>query len=199
MNEYLYIIKHTQSSPKDPKGDSEKVTLYGTYTDLSAAKKVARKILEEELSLEKSFFKVFDINTGLKEWTHGDGVMAYAVAPEGEIYQVKIETGINHLGLNGNSEGKIESTLYHVLQTTVRYHDDQQGSTRSTSVEGTFLEENDAKARAMVVLLDQDIPKEHFAEFDEYEGQNDWPFGEDTLVHAVGVNGENYLVSVVKN
>jgi hypothetical protein len=49
------------------------------------------------------------------------------------------------------------------------------------------------------VLLDKEdgLTREEYEEYDEKdEYKDDWPYGEDVLVHAVNPNGENYLVEV---
>ena len=66
-------------------------------------------------------------------------------------------------------------------------------------MEGVYRIRKDAIDAAYTVLFDdvEGITKESFAEYDEQDMKNnDWPYGEEILVHAVGQNGDNFLVAV---
>jgi hypothetical protein len=197
-SEDIYVIKRYAAEKREPDGSVEDVTLFGTYTDLAAAKKASYTVLQFE-GYEKEFFATYDINDATKEWTHGDGVMVYAVTPTGEKFRVEIETEPNTTGLIGDVRGKVGEVLYHILQTTINYNIDASGNARTTTVEGTFKSEVEAKKAAETVLLDGAVKKEDFAEYDVYHGQDEWGYGEEIIVHAVGVGGENILIGVVKN
>jgi hypothetical protein len=46
-------------------------------------------------------------------------------------------------------------------------------------------------------LIDQKVRKDSFAEYNEKDKQgDDWPYGDDVLVHAVTETGENFQISV---
>jgi len=197
-SEDLYHVKRIMVDHKnDPTGALQKVDIRGTYTDLSNAKAAAKNALFEE-GYEKEWFTVYDVRDGQDDWKHGDGFFVYAKAPEGEVFTVGLETAPNHAKFIGNDAGKVESEMYHVLQTTIHYNIDRSGASRDTSLEGTFRTFDEAKKAALTCLLDEDIRKENFVEFDEYTGQDDWAYGEDTMVHAVAQGGENSLVQVIK-
>jgi len=199
-NEALFHIKRTLINLKeDPAGAAQEVDIKGTYTDLAAAKAAATKTLFEE-GYEREFFSIYDVK-GKHEgdvWKHGDECQVYAVAPESGIFKVEIETAENKLGFVGDADGKVNQDLYHVLQTTIHYNLDRSGARRDATIEDTLDTVEQARQRALTVLLDEDITKESFERYDENRGQEDWPFDEDTMVHAVGAGGENYLVKVIR-
>lgn len=195
--EMLYHVKLTMVDFKhDPTGALQKVDICGTYTDLEQAKTAAKNALIQS-GYEESWFPVYDTRDTSKEWTHGDGVFVYAKAPEGETFTVSLETTPDTLGLKGNADGKVEEKLFYVLQTSIHYDADRSGARRDTSIGGTYTSFDKAKDVAVTCLLDEDVTKDSFLEFDEYSGQEDWAYGEDVMVHAVGGEGENYLVAVI--
>ncbi|ORY16529.1 hypothetical protein BCR34DRAFT_94779 [Clohesyomyces aquaticus] len=197
MSEMLYHVKRTIVDLKnDVTGALQKVDIRGTYTDLAKAKEAAKREIVDE-GYEKDDFPVYDVKGDPDEWKHGDGIFVYAEAPEGEKFWVRIETTPNELNLKGTN-GKVEEKLFHVIQTTIHYNKDRSGAIRDTSIEGTFTNFDDAKKKALTCLLDEDVSKSDFAEYDEFTGQQDWAFGEDTIVHAVGVAGENYVVAIIR-
>jgi hypothetical protein len=196
--ENIYILKRYAAEKREPDGSTENVTLFGTYTELSAAKKASYTILQFE-GYEKEFFATYEINDGTKDWTYGDGVMVYAKTSDGEKFSVEIETEPNTLGLIGNPRGKVDEDLYHILQTTIHYNIDASGDARTTSIEGTFRAENEAKKAAEVILLDGTVTKGDFAVYEVFEGQEEWGHGEEVVVHAVGFSGENIVIGVAKN
>jgi hypothetical protein len=198
VSENIYVLKRYATEKHEPDGSTENVALFGTYTDLAAAKKASYAILAFE-GYEKEFFQTYELNDGKKEWTHGDGIMVYAVTPSGEKFRVQIETEPNTLELKGDGRGKVSDDLWHIMQTTIHYNVDASGTARTTTIEGTYRSEGEAKKVAATVLLSDDVKKEDFAEYDVYEGQDEWGYGEEVVVHAVGVSGENILVGVVKN
>jgi hypothetical protein len=52
-------------------------------------------------------------------------------------------------------------------------------------VEATFATEKAARERALTVLLDEDVTKGDFVEYDEYGNGCESLFGPDIVVHAV--------------
>ncbi|KAF2808332.1 uncharacterized protein BDZ99DRAFT_52667 [Mytilinidion resinicola] len=197
--ENLYHIKRTVNDIKnDPTGATQKVAIRSTFTDLAAAKAAARTALIDE-GYEKAMFEVYDVKDGSGEWKHPDGLQVFAQVTDGENLTVAIETTPNDANLEGNADGKVEGPLFHILQTTVHYNLDRSGGKRETTIEGTYKGREEAAKKAASTLLDEDVKKTDFAEYDEFSGQKDWAYGEDVLVHAVAVGGENYLVAVVKS
>jgi hypothetical protein len=125
--------------------------------------------------------------------------MVYAQAPGGESFKVDIETEPNSIPLNGDSSGRVDRELYYILQTNIQYDIDRSGSKRETTIEGIYESLDEARKQARTILLDEDIRKEDFAEYDELTDEADRPYDSDIIVHAVGQRGENFLVSVVKH
>jgi len=186
----------------DPNSEMQKVRVCGTFDSIKAAKAAAHQTLFQA-GYEQDWFTVFDSHTeATKEWKWGDGVIVHAEAPDGEVFTVSIHTCANTLGLRGWAHShKVHEPLYHVLQTTVDYEKDASGGARKTSIEATFREYKAAVAAAREILLNPDdgITAESFAEYDVIpEGEKDWEYGTNVIVHAVGSNGHNVLVSVVK-
>jgi hypothetical protein len=192
----IYLVKRTYTDLKNPSEIAYRVAIPSTFTDLKAAKTAALATLIDE-GYERGFFPVYEVNNrDAAQWTHGDGVMVYAEGPDHEIFTVEIETRPNDAHFEADDTGRVRRPLHHVLQTTVDYNDDRSGSKRESMVEGTHMMRSLAESQALRVLLDADVRKEDFVEFDEYtEGER--PFGEDVIVHAVKDGGENILVSVV--
>lgn len=196
--ENLYIVKRTFLDPKAPTEPSISITLPATFTDLKAAKNYARSLLVGE-GYDAEFFLVYDLNDGSKKWEHGDGVIVYAKGPSEEEFKVEIETAPDSIGLEADSTGKIKAPLYHVLQTIIEYDNDRSGSQRYTVIEGSHTRRELARNQAVRVLLDENVTKEDFVEYDEYSDDTEGPFGGDVVVHAVKESGQNILVSVISD
>jgi len=204
--ENLYVIKRTFTDLKNPGEPAIKVA----YLDLKSAKERATKVLLEE-GYEKSFFTVYDeknVHPGpgkgendveLMKWKHGDGVIVYAEGLSHEIYKVEIDTVPNAAKLEASAAnlGPVKQPLFHVLQTNIHYLEDRSGSKRDTIVEGVHKSKELALAQASKLLIDDDVGKADFAEYDEYTDGTEGPFGADVVIHAVKENGENILVSVI--
>ena len=194
--EYLYIVKRTYLDTKNPGQLEVNVVLPATFTDLKAAKNEARNILTWE-GYETEFFSVYDVKDGTKEWKHGDGVVVYAEGPSGERLKVEIDTVPNSLRLQVNDTERVQTPLYHVLQTVIEYDTDRSGAQRSSFVQGSFTSLAQAQDQALHVLLGADVTKEAFVEYNEYLDGTEGPFGPDVLVHAVKEGGQNVIVSVI--
>lgn len=60
-----------------------------------------------------------------------------------------------------------------------------------------YLTRKDAKEFGKDILIDENVSKESFAEYDEKDVlKDDWPYGDDILIHAVSEIGENFKISV---
>lgn len=193
----LYVVKKTFVDPKNPAETSFIITLPATFTDLAAAKKEARALLIKE-GFETDFFSQYDVNGGSTEWKHGDGVIVYARGPSEELLYVEVNTVPDYIGLQSNSNGRVRAPLYHVLQTIVDYNNDRSGSQRTSIIEGTHTRLELARKQALRVLLDANVKKEDFVEYNEYLDAES-PFGEDVVVHAVKGGGQNVLVAVISD
>jgi len=192
----LYVLKRTILDPKNPRELTFKIALPETFTDLKAAKAEAKVLLAKE-GYDVDFFDTYETKVDPLNWKYGDGVQVFAKAPSGEEFKVEIDTVKNSEGLKSDDSGKVLQPLHHVLQTIVEYHDDQSGAKRESIVEGTYADRRKACDRALRVLLDPDLTKEDYAEYDEYVDGTEKPFGPDVFVHAVKETGENLLVSVI--
>jgi hypothetical protein len=192
----LYVVKRTFLNTNNPGQLEVDVALPATFTNLNAAKSEARNILAWE-GYETGFFPLYDVNDGTKAWKHGDGVMVYAEGPSGERLKVEIDTVPNALGRQGESTERVQTPLYHVLQTVIDYDVDRSGAQRFSFVQGSFTSVEQAREYALSVLLDADMSKEDFVEYDEYSDSTEGLFGPDVVVHAVKEGGQNVLVSVV--
>jgi hypothetical protein len=205
MPENLYHILLTIShSPKDPNKQVEKIRVVGSYVTLSAAKVAAHRCLFEA-GYEKEWFLEYETKPESSEGNYPHrptGLAVHAVAQDGTTFQVIINTTRN-IGefMTDNEDGRISHDLYYVVQTNVLYIDDDSGEVRDHNIEGSFRTYDEARAFGRSVLLDEadGITREKFQQFDEAgAGEIDCGYGENVVVHAVGDNGENFLVSVIK-
>ena len=199
----LYHIMMIQSHlNRDVNSGVEKVRICSTYTSLDAAKAAAHRCLFDA-GYEQEWFTEFEVRfddraEGLKR---KPGLAVYAVAPDKTTFSISIATTPNTREYNGNNEGKVMLDLYHVLQTRVDYGRDESGEERETNIEGSFESYQAAWNYAHEVLLsDSDgITRSSFADYHEAAvGETDCGYGENVIVHAVGEDGNNFIVSVVK-
>ncbi|TID20774.1 hypothetical protein E2P81_ATG05402 [Venturia nashicola] len=203
-SEALYTIKTTlKDLHHDSSGALQQVQIAGTYTDLTKAKEAAKNALYTlGYSNEDLTTYIVKDASNIESWSHGDGVLVHAAAPSGEQFSVCIETSPNTL--NGNihidaESSKLNDKLTYVLQTTIHYDIDASGAKRETTIEGIYLSRPAAVESARKTLLEGDVvTKESFKEWDEFEAQEDWSWGEDVVVHAVAGNGQNFEVSVIE-
>ncbi|KAK5190939.1 hypothetical protein LTR96_009299 [Exophiala xenobiotica] len=199
-----HIIFSASNSPKDVNEEVEKLRICGTFTDLKAAKVAAHKTLFEA-GYEQEWFTEYDtqpqefVEHNIKRRT---GLCVYAVSPDKTIFRISVATTPNVQGFQAMGEDhKIHFDLYHVVQTNVEYSEDESGLARETNVEGSFKTYEEARKFASEVLLapEDGVTKESFEQYDEAgPGDKDCGYGENVIVHAVGQNGENILVSVLK-
>jgi hypothetical protein len=215
LSDYLYHVKRTIIDfAADKSGATQITDILSTFTDLPAAKQAARSALASE-GYVKDDFETYEENDGRGNWTHGDGVLVFAKAPAGQIFEVVVDTKLNTLQFKGNADGEVEGRLHYgellqeslgpgsdtfiVLQQTIYYNKDPTGSSQSFEVEGTYPTLEAARKAARTVLIDDEVTKEDFAvyeEFDDEGDKNEWPYGEDVLVHAVAETGENFNIAV---
>lgn len=198
----LFSTSHL-SNLEDVNDQVEKVRVSGTYTSLGAAKAAAHRTLFEA-GYEKEWFTEYDtkqddfIAHGVKRRT---GLAVLAKAKDGTIFRVSIATTPNVQGFRDDEDHKIHRPLYHVVQTSVLYSEDDTGEARETNVEGSFLKYEEARQFAGQVLLapEEGLTKDSFAQYEEAgPNETDCGYGENVVVHAVGQNGENILVSVLR-
>jgi hypothetical protein len=183
---------------EDKSGATRTTNIHGTYTSLPAAKAAARASLKTAGYLP-SDFEVYEEKTDPETWKYSDGVFVYAKAPAGQEFRVRLDVKPNVLGLKANNGDAVEEHLHYVLQTIIDYSKDRTGGIQTTEIEGVYLGRKEANHAAYNVLLDEaeGVTKESFAEYERRdEWKDDWPYGEDVMVHAVGKNGENFKVEV---
>ncbi|KAK3987716.1 hypothetical protein QBC44DRAFT_399966 [Cladorrhinum sp. PSN332] len=193
---------------KDPSGAIRSVYVLGTHTDLPSAKRFALSALQF-LNYDPSDFAAYATRPTTDEdaagnWPHGPGVLVYARAPAGQELLVGLDTKANTCNFPaGGPDGTPLlpkdaecGHLHYVLQSQTDYNQDKSGASQSTEIEGCYVSRADALAAAKGLLSDQ---KDEFAQYDERDDakpNEDWPFGEDAIVHAVAHTGENYEVAV---
>lgn len=115
VNEELYHVKRTITDYAEDKSGATRTTdILGTFTDLTAAKAAANSALASEGYLRDDFAK-FELKTEIKpgEWKHEDGVVAYALAPAGQEFEVRLDTKDNDEKLKGNESGEVEGHLHY--------------------------------------------------------------------------------------
>jgi len=197
----LYHVIITQSHlNKDVNSNIEKIRVCGTYTSLPAAKAVAHRCLFDA-GYEREWFTEYDARDEQLPAKHRAGLVVYAVSPDKTTFSVTIATSPNLWDYEANKDGKVMLDLYHVAQTTVDFDQEEDGEERETIIEGSFKSYAEAWKYAKEVLLSESdgVTKSSFADYDEAAvGERDCGYGENVIVHAVGENGVNFLVSVVK-
>jgi len=200
QSEFLYNIKSTiVDFHHDPTGATQEVQIAGTYTNLLEAK-AAAKLALTSLGYDRDCFQEYEVRSATEPWPYPDGVLVHARAPTGEEFTVEIETIPNTLSIVDPVSGakNVGQGLYYVVQSKINYALDRSGANRSSIIEGVYASEADAIEAARSMLLDDDVKKEDFAEYDEFAGQDDWPFGENVVIHAIGNSGENYTLAVLR-
>ncbi|KIL88524.1 hypothetical protein FAVG1_08606 [Fusarium avenaceum] len=83
-------------------------------------------------------------------------------------------------------------SLYYVTQTVINYNKDRTGCIQEIQIEGIFVYRTDTinAARKLLDPLD-------YAEYDKPEKmKEEWPYGDDVVVHAVAETGENTTIEV---
>jgi hypothetical protein len=184
----------------DESGATRSTYPLGSFGSLKAAKSFAETSLEG-LGYQKDDFKEFSLWPQMHEPSiQGDGSVVYARAPAGQVFVVAIDTTLNteQLPQAAKGDGLIlpdgSSVLHYVMQTTIDYNDDRTGSRQRTDIEGVYAHRGDAQAAARKALDWHDFTDYHVRGDTGASGA--WPYGEDTLVHAVGENGMNCTVAV---
>jgi len=197
------VVLTTSHIQHDVNQKVEKLRICGSFTNLKAAKDEAHKVLFE-LAYEREWFDRYlttDEDFKNAKVERPDGLITLAVAPDGTNFRVSIKAAPNNTGYVGDEDGKIHQNLYHVVQTNVVLDEDEDGALRETNVEGTFTKYDEARKYAHTVLLSEadNITKDSYEVYEEAKpGENDCGYGENVVVHAIGKNGTNILVSVLK-
>ncbi|RMZ89689.1 hypothetical protein DV736_g3075, partial [Chaetothyriales sp. CBS 134916] len=205
-SQLYHILLVTFHLSKNPTNDVEKLRITGTYVTPKAAKAAAHQVVYDG-GYEIEMFNTYDVDHSklvmemAKAREASDGLVVHASAQDGTEFKVFIHVTPNNLQLSTDEEdGRVVTDLFYVVQTEVDYNGDDI-KLKSHSIEGVFTKHLDARKAAFTTLLDKKdgITKESFAAWDEAgENDTDCGYGENVLVHAVGENGDNFLVSVVK-
>lgn len=197
--EQLYhIIRTTTDFQRDKSGSLRTIDVVGTYTDLTAAKAAARRAITKE-GFPKDWFEEYVEKDSEGKWPYDEAALIHARAPGGEEFDIILETRPNALGLKASASGQVQEDLYHVLQTKIDYNAARARAIQSTEIEGTYTDPNVAIEAARTALLGDDVPKDSFLQWEEYDNHgDDWVFGDDVVVHAVSSLGENFRVAVKK-
>jgi hypothetical protein len=196
-----HVLLVTSHLSKDPNSEVEKIRVVGSYSSLKGAKEAAQSCLFEG-GYEKEWFTEYKSTTAEFEKEpkrRRTGLTVLAVAPDGTTFRVHVlTTPAAGQWRTQSDDGRVLSDLYYVVQTTFEYEDSDD---KDINIEGVFGTYKEARELASQVLLSEEdrIDKNSFAQYDEAkENERDCGFGENVIVHAVGANGENYLVTVVK-
>ncbi|KFY56206.1 hypothetical protein V496_06761 [Pseudogymnoascus sp. VKM F-4515 (FW-2607)] len=204
LENLYHIVLTTSHIQKDPNSVIEKIRIAGTYCNPVTAKAAAHRCLFDA-GYEREWFSQYEVDPAALE-SHRIhqrmGLVVFAVASDGTTFRISISTtpNIGHLTTD-NEDGRIEADLYYVVQTNVNYANGDEGQDRDVTIEGIFTAYDKALTSAHSVLLSEEngITKKSFAEYDEAgDKEGDCGFGENVVVHAVGISGENYLISVIK-
>jgi len=200
--ELLYhTLLHVIDYHEDTSGYTQSTFPLGTHVTLQAAKSFAARSLQE-LGYEPDDFVEYAVKTpeNAESWQYGDGVIVYTKAPAGQVFNVKIDTTTNTENLPAGGPGDTpklpsESDLLHyVIQTCIDYNRDRSGAVQTVLIEGVYVHRRDALKAAKEML---DADKSNFAQYDvQEELAEEWPFGDDVVVHAVAQTGENYTIAV---
>lgn len=181
----------------DPSGADRSTYVLGTHATLDAAKPFAYRALRKLGYTPKDFLE-YAVHTSSVEWEYGNGVLVYAKAPAGQVFLVSVHVAPNNESLLMHTDGSVilprgVESLHYVVQTTVDYNIDRTDCVQETQIEGTYARRADACAAAQKCLDPAD-----FAEYDRVEDiAEEWPFGDDVLVHAVSSSGQNTTVAVM--
>jgi hypothetical protein len=204
--DYMYHILLSISDTKvDVNRQVEKLRVCGTYTNLKAAKAAAHKVLFEA-GYEREWFVEYDTNQNDFEahhLKHRTGLCVAAKGGDGSSFRVCLATTPNFAKFAPaeEEEYRLHGDLYYVIQTMIDYSEDESGGERESIVEGCFRTYKEARTFALEVALapDDGVTRESYEQYDEAKvDERDCGYGENVVVHAVGSNGQNILVSVLK-
>ena len=200
---YHVVLITSPSEAKDPNEKVEQMRIFGSYTSIEKAKEAAHDTLTS-LGYDKQLFTTYETEPHELEKlapTQGLGLAVYATTDDGSIFRVRILTTPNTQHFTTDKDGRIPRELYHVVQTNINYDRDERKKPNETNIEGAFETYADARKFAGTVLVSKEdgITPSSYREY--HVAAPDAPdcgFAENVLVHAVGENGQNYLVSVIK-
>ncbi|RAL17481.1 uncharacterized protein BO97DRAFT_439372 [Aspergillus homomorphus CBS 101889] len=203
-----HLILLITAIAKDPTNNlTGRTRILGTYLSLDTAKAAANSCLFDA-GYEREFFERYESRYSSSSSsntpeasppannTNIPGLAILAQTPDGTTFRVCIQTTPNtkHLTL-ALGDGRVPLHLYYVVQTTVSADDDHP----RLSVLDVFLAYQAARECAeQALLVGEGQGREYAMYVQAAPYEKDCGFGEDVVVHATGVDGENYLVSVLR-
>lgn len=196
---HILLTTHAIPIPFNPSNTPEKLRCPGTYTSLPSAQAAAHKALFD-LGLERTFFPTYEINEAFfaahsNELADVGGLAVHAVAKDGSVWQVRVLETVNKEGWEASWEdGRVGRDVYLVVRTRVRAGEEDGGVREHVVLEarGKWAEASEVAKGAL---------EGRRAEFEVFEVAGEdgvSELGENVCVHAVGKEGENVVVSVVK-
>ena len=196
----FHVVLTSSHFHKDVNSTVQAVRVCGTYTSLRAATIFAHRCLFDA-GYEAEWFASFTSRKSTNHEAPEDEAVVCTTGPDGEEFTVSIKSDANLFNLQPGIAERVETPLYHVIETLVHYLEDQSGQTRETRVKASFPSYDDARKYALTsVMINEDLS--YKTEFEVYEeaqpGEVDCGYGENVIVHAVGQDGMNFLVSVLK-
>lgn len=183
----------------DTSGYTRSTHPLGTHTSPSAAETFASNALQE-LGYQPADFETYSVLTAstTTTWPHGDSLI-YTQTPSGREFLIKLDTTKNNPRLPAGPDDTPSlpagAELYYVIQTRIEYHQDRPAGLETTEIQNVYLHRKDAMQAAKNELAGD---RAEFSQYDEQaeEGEGEWPFGGDAVVHAVAQTGECYTVAV---
>lgn len=200
---YHVVLVISPSEGKDPNEKVEQLRIFGSYDSIQHAKEAAQSTLTN-LGYDKQLFSKYVSDPQELEKlapTQGLGLAAYATSADGTIFRVRILTTANDQHLAADKSGKVTGDLYHVVQTNIRFENNERKKPNEINIEGAYPSYADARKRASTALLSKsdNITPSSYQEYHEAApNQADNGFAENVIVHAIGNGGQNYLASVIK-
>ncbi|EGS22554.1 uncharacterized protein CTHT_0021020 [Thermochaetoides thermophila DSM 1495] len=174
----------------------------GTHTTASSAKNFALKALEK-LGYQREDFAEYatQVDTPPELWKHGNDILVYARAPSGKEFMIGLQVAPNTESLPAGPQNtpqlpEGQKQLHYVLHCRTDYSECNNDTYHCGQIQGCYLNHKDALFNAKSVLR---VPQAEYFQYDERESEDvneGWPFGEDVIVHAVGLRGEHYNVAV---
>lgn len=197
----FHVVLTTSHLEKDVNCKVEGVRICGTFDSLPAAKALAHRCLFDQ-GYEQEWFTTFKTQHDAQVIDHKEDKIVEATGPAGEVFTVTVSTIPNSFQFVSTTDTKrITMALYHVVQSIIHYDVDEGGQNRETTIQGSYTTYKQARKVAHGLLLrsEEGIDRDIYGQYEEAApGELDCGYGENVIVHAVGENGSNYLVSILK-
>ncbi|KAK8038439.1 hypothetical protein PG993_006850 [Apiospora rasikravindrae] len=200
------LLFHTVLHCFDPANPENPQLVFplATHTALATAKDFARHALQS-LGYGPEDFQILEVRTPeTQTWAHGDGVLAWARAPNDWEISICLDTKPNAEKLRATNDGADQAVLptkelqlHYVVQTTIDLNQDGPRMQHS-EIEGVFARRAAAlkAARQQLAALSENDEFAQYESRENLEPTTDWPYGEDVVVHAISQTGVNHYISV---